>query len=215
MSENSQQENVQELVERAAAGSVQATTVLFDRYRERLKRMVRLRMDRRLQGRVDASDVVQDALLDASRRLNDYAKQPTMGFYIWLRWLTGEKLLNTHRHHLGTEKRDAAQEVSIYRRAMPEANSVSLAQQLLGQLTSPTRAVMRAEIQLMVQEVLNGMESIDREILVLRNFEQLSTSETAEALGIKRSTAGKRYIMALKRLKQALGAIPDLQHYVQ
>ena len=86
---------------------------------------------------------------------------------------------------------------------------------MLGQLTSPTRAVMRAEVQLLVQGVLNGMDPIDREILVLRNFEQLSTAETAEVLGIKRSTAGKRYIAALKRLKQALGAIPDLQHYLQ
>ena len=91
---------------------------------------------------------------------------------------------------------------------MPEACSVSLAQQLLGKLTSPTQAVARAELQLMVQEVLNSMDPLDREILVLRNFEQLSTTETAEVLDIKRSTASKRYISALKRLKQALSTIP-------
>jgi RNA polymerase sigma-70 factor (ECF subfamily) len=138
-----------------------------------------------------------------------------MGFYIWLRWLTGERLLNTHRHHLGTQKRDAGQEVSLYRRAMPEACSVSIAQQLLGQLTSPTQAVARAELQLIVQDVLNSMDPIDREILVLRNFEQMSTTETAEALGIKRSTASKRYITALKRLKQALSAIPGIKQHVE
>ena len=93
---------------------------------------------------------------------------------------------------------------------MPEACSVSLAQQLLGQLTSPTKAVARAEMQLLVQDVLNSMDAVDREILVLRNFEQLSNAETAEALGIKRSTASKRYISALKRLKQTLSSIPGI-----
>ncbi len=204
-----------QLVNRAAAGEGAALAVLLQRYRDRLKRMVALRLDRRLQGRVDASDVVQDALIEAARRVKDYAAEPPMGFYMWLRWLTGEKLLNTHRHHLGAQKRDAAQEVSLYRRPMPEADSISLARQLLGKLTSPTRAVIRAELQLLVQEVLNSMDPIDREVLVLRNFEQLSTVETAEALGIKRSTAGKRYIVALKRLKQALGAIPEFQQHLK
>ena len=97
---------------------------------------------------------------------------------------------------------------------MPEACSVSIAQQLLGQLTSPTQAVARAELQLIVQDVLNSMDPIDREILVLRNFDQMSTSETGEALGIKRSTASKRYITALKRLKQTLSAIPGFNQHV-
>jgi len=206
--------DTQHLVAQAAGGDARALTELMERYRTRLKLMVGLRMDRRLQGRVDASDVVQESLIEASNRLEEYAADPPMGFYIWLRWLTGERLLNTHRHHLGTQKRDAAQEVSLYRRAMPEACSVSIAQQLLGQLTSPTQAVARAELQLIVQDVLNSMDPIDREILVLRNFEQMSTSETAEALGIKRSTASKRYITALKRLKQALSAIPGFKEHV-
>lgn len=196
------------MVELAVAGNNDAMTSLLGRYRDRLKRMVSMRLDRRLQKRVDASDVVQEALVSASNRLNEYAQNPPMNFFLWLRWIAGEKLLNAHREHLGTQKRDMNQEVSIYRRPMPEACSVSLAQQLLGQLTSPTQAVARAEMQLLVQEVLNGMDPIDREILVLRNFEQLSTTETAEALGIKRSTASKRYISALKRLKQTLSSTP-------
>ncbi len=198
------------LISKAVEGDPDSLAELMERYRDRLKRMVGLRMDRRLQGRVDASDIVQEALLEASRRLDEYAEKPPMGFFLWLRWLTTDRLLNTHRQHLGTQKRDADQEVSLYRRAMPEACSVSLAQQLLGKLTSPTQAVARAELQLIVQEVLNSMDPLDREILVLRNFEQLSTSETAEVLDIKRSTASKRYIAALKRLKQALSAIPGI-----
>ena len=160
---------------------------------------------------MDPSDIVQEALIVASNRLNEYAESPSMGFYLWLRWLTADKLLNAHREHLGTQKRDVSQEVSIYRRPMPQACSVSLAQQLLGQLTSPTQAVARAEMQLLVQDVLNSMDPIDREILVLRDFEQLSTTETAEALGIKRSTASKRYIAALKRLKQALSSSSEFR----
>lgn len=201
-------DDTQVLVAQAVEGDANALSALMERDRDRLKRMVGLRMDRRLQGRVDASDVVQEALIEASRRLEEYSAEPPMAFFLWLRWLTGERLLNAHRHHLGTQKRDAGQEVSLYRRALPEASSVSIAQQLLGRLTSPTQAVLRAELQLIVQEVLNSMDPIDREVLILRHFEQLTTDETAETLGIKRSTAGKRYITALKRLKQAMSAIP-------
>jgi RNA polymerase sigma-70 factor (ECF subfamily) len=201
----------QNLVFRASEGDSQAVTELLEMYRDRLKRMVALRLDRRLRKRVDPSDVVQEALIVASNRLSEYANRPTMGFYLWLRWITADKLMNAHREHLGTQKRNVSQEVSIYRRPMPEACSVSLAQQLLGQLTSPTQAIQRAETQLLVQDVLNSMDPVDREILVLRNFEQLSTTETAEALGINRSTASKRYIAALKRLKQALSSIPEFR----
>jgi len=203
------------LVARAADGDSQALTALMHRYRDRLKRMVALRMDRRLRGRVGASDIVQEALIEAARRLSDYSRDPPTGFFLWLRSVAANKLLSAHRQHLGTQKRDAAQEVSLYRRSMPQACSVSLAQQLLGQITSPTRAVARAELQLMVQEVLNSMQPIDREILVLRYFEKLSTSEAAKELGIKRSTAGKRYIAALKRLKQAMSAIPGFEQLAQ
>jgi RNA polymerase sigma-70 factor (ECF subfamily) len=207
-------ESIQHLIALAVGDDSDAQRVLFDRYRDRLKRMVGLRLDRRVQCRIDASDVVQEAFVDAAKRLKDYAANPQMDFFVWLRWLTGEKLLNLHRHHLGAQKRDARQEVSLYRRPMPEANSISLAQQLLGQLTSPTQAVMRAELQLIIQEVLNAMDPIDREVLVLRHFEQLTTSETAQVLGIKRSAASKRYISALKRLKQAVSAIPGIQQHL-
>ncbi len=201
-------DDTQILVSRAAQGDSDALASLMERYSDRLKRMVGLRMDRRLRGRVGASDIVQEALIEAERRLKEYERNPPMGFLLWLRSLTADRMLNAHRTHLGTKKRDAAQEVSLYRRPMPEACSMSLAQTLLGQMTSPTRAIARAETQLMVQEILNRMEPIDREILILKYFEQLTTSEAACELGIPRSTAGKRYISALRRLKQALVAIP-------
>src|SRR5262245_8006307 len=197
-----------DLLERVRAGDGDALAELFARHRDRLKRMVRLRLDRRLQGRVDPSDVLQDAYLDVARRAAEYADNPTMPLYLWLRFLTGQRLLMIHRHHLGTQMRDAGQEVSLHRGAIPQASSASLAAVLLGRLTSPTQAAARAEMQLRLQEVLNGMEQLDREVLVLRHFEELSNNETAEVLGLQKSAASNRYVRALGRLKVILDSIP-------
>ena len=197
-----------ELVCRAGNGDRQATSELLAKYRDRLTKMVRLRLDRRLYGRVDPSDIVQDATIEAVRRLPKYAKSPPMGFFLWLRWLTGQKLTDAHRHHLGAQKRAANHEVSLYRGAMPEATSMALAAQLLGQLTSPSEAAQRAETQMKVQEGLNNLHPDDREVLVLRHFEHLSNDETAQVLGVKKSAASKRFIVALKRLKEQLQNIP-------
>ena len=198
----------QEQLRRLAAGDQQALAELFARYRDRLRRMVKLRLDRRLQGRIDASDVLQDAYLDAARRFAEYAANPTMPFFLWLRLLTGQRLLMVHRQHLGAKMRDAEQEVSLYRGALPQASSVSLAAQLLGRMTSPSLAAVRAEMQLKLQEALNGMDPIDREVLTLRHFEELSNAETAAVLGLQKAAASNRYIRALKRLKDVLSSMP-------
>jgi RNA polymerase sigma-70 factor, ECF subfamily len=198
----------EDLLGRARAGDAQARADLFARCRDRLRRMVRLRLDRRLQGRVDPSDVLQDAYLDYARRFPEWVERPALPFFLWLRLLTGQKLVDLHRRHLGAQMRDAGQEVSLYRGALPQASSVSLANQLLGRLTSPTQAAVRAELQLRVQEALNGLEPLDREVLTLRHFEMLSNEETAAVLGIRKSAASNRYVRALRRLKEALGPLP-------
>ncbi len=197
-----------ELLRRACAGDQQALAEVFSRYRDRLRLMVGLRLDRRLQGRLDPSDVVQEAYLDFARRLPDYARAPNMPFYLWLRFLTGQRLIDLHRQHLGTRMRDAAQEVSLYQGALPQASSASLAAQLLGRLTSASRAAIRAETQVRVQEALNQMEPIDREVLTLRHFEMLTNDETAAVLGIRKSAASNRYVRAVKRLREILAALP-------
>ena len=204
-------DKIDELIQRAAQGDASATSTLLTMYRDRLTKMVQLRLDRRLFGRVDASDIVQDATIEAARRLREYAQLPPMDFYLWLRQLAGQKLIDAHRHHLGAEKRDAGQEVSLYRQAMPEATTTVLASQLLGRLTSPTQALQRAELQLRVQEALNSLDPIDREVLVLQHFEQLSNSETAKVLGISQSAASKRFMVALKRLKEVLNQVTGLE----
>jgi RNA polymerase sigma-70 factor (ECF subfamily) len=197
-----------ELLHRAGAGDTQARNELLALYRDRLRWMVRLRLNRRLQGRVDPSDVLQEAYLEVCRKLDEYLRAPPMPFFLWLRHITGQKLIAIHRHHLGAQMRDADQEVSLYRGALPQANSVSLAAQLLGHMTSASRAAIRAEDQIQVQEALNSMDPIDREVLALRHFEMLSNDETAQVLGIKKSAASNRYIRALKRLKDILAGIP-------
>jgi RNA polymerase sigma-70 factor (ECF subfamily) len=206
-------QTIDALLEAARNGDERALAALFTLYRERLKRMVRLRLDRRLSGRVDASDVLQEAYLEAHKRLPEYSGKD-MPFFLWLRLVTGQKLIDVHRHHLGAQMRDAGQEISLYRGALPQATSASLAAHLLGKMTSATQAAIRAEHKLLVQEALNSMDPLDREVLVLRHFEHLNNEETALALGLKKSTASQRYIRALKRLKDILSSIPGLRDTV-
>ena len=201
-------DEVAELLRRAAAGDDEAKSELFARHRQRLRSMVGLRLDRRLAGRIDPSDVLQEAFVDYSRRLPEYLAKRPVPFFIWLRGLAGQRLVDLHRRHLGAQMRDAGQEVSLYRGALPAASSVSLANQLLGRLTSPTQAAVRAEMQVRLQEALNAMDPLDREVLVLRHFEELSNSETAAVLGVQKSAASKRYMRALVRLKEILASIP-------
>jgi RNA polymerase sigma-70 factor, ECF subfamily len=197
-----------DLLLRIEGGDEAAMTELFTRHRERLRQMIRLRLDRRLQGRIDSSDVLQDTYLEVARRAREYVARPDVPPFIWLRYLTGQTLLALHRHHLKVHMRDAGQEVSLRNRATPQANSASLAEMLLGRLTSPSRAARRAEMQLKLQETLNAMEPFDREVLALRHFEELSNGEVAQVLGLSKTAASNRYIRALRRLKETLKGIP-------
>ena len=199
------------LLQRAAAGDAEALRELFSRYRDRLKRMVHLRLSRRLSGRVDDSDVLQEAYLDAARRLDEYIREPSLPFFLWLRQLTALKLAEVHRRHLGTQLRDADREVTLHRGGLPLADSVSLAAQLLGTLTTPSQAVIKAETRLLVQEALNSMDPTDREVVALKHFEQLSIAEIAQVLGLSKAGAGSRYLRAVKRLRSILENIPGFE----
>jgi RNA polymerase sigma-70 factor (ECF subfamily) len=198
------------LLARAAAHDAAAVGELFELYRDRLRRLVRIRIDRRLQGRLDPSDVLQDAFLEYARSLPEYVKNPEAPFYLWLRCITGRKLHALHRRHLGTRMRNAGREVPLYQGALPEASSVLLAAQLLGKLTTPSEALLRAERQMQIQQALNDMEPLDREVLVLRHDEQLSNQETAQVLGLSEAAASVRFIRALRRLKNILQLTPGL-----
>ena len=198
----------EELLDAAQSGDEGALAILIERHRDRLERMVQLRMDRRLQGRVDAADVVQEAYLAIRGKFPPYSADPRLPFFLWLRLEVGQKLVDLHRFHLGTQMRDAGQEVSLHRGALPQVSSLSLAEHLLGKLTTPSHAAMRVELKLRVQEALNSMDPHDREVLILRHFEELSNTEVAQVLGIKPSAAVNRYVRALKRLKDVFQRMP-------
>jgi RNA polymerase sigma-70 factor (ECF subfamily) len=199
---------VDELLRLASGGDKSALAELFAHHRERLRRMVTLRLDRRLQGRVDASDVLQETYLDIARKAPDYFAAPTIPIFLWMRSLTGQRLQALHCHHFGVQKRDPRHEVVLQIGAMPPATSASLAALLLGRLTSPSRALARHELQVRVQDALNALEPMDREVLTMRHFEELSNAETAEVLGIGQTAASNRYVRALRRLKQVLSGMP-------
>jgi RNA polymerase sigma-70 factor, ECF subfamily len=198
------------LLARLRAGDRGALAELFEQHRDRLHRMVELRIDARLQGRIDASDVLQDGFLDLAKRVESYLSDPKLPVFLWLRLVVSDRLAMVHRHHLGTRMRDAAQEVSLHRDPLPQASasSAALASMLLGRLTSPSNAAIRAEQILQVQEAVNSLEPLDREVVALRQFEQLSRAETAAVLGITEQAGTKRYIRALKKLSAILAAMP-------
>jgi RNA polymerase sigma-70 factor, ECF subfamily len=196
------------LIERLRAGDRGALAELFQQHRDRLRRMVELRLDARLQGRIDASDVLQDGFLDLAKRVDSYLSDPRLPAFLWMRLVVSDRLAMIHRHHLGTRMRDVSQEVSFYRDPLPQASSAALAAMLLGRLTSPSNAAIRAEQILQVQEAVNSLEPLDREIVALRHFEQLTRAETAVVLGITEEAGAKRYIRALKKLKAILATMP-------
>src|SRR5262249_42459197 len=137
----------------------------------------------------------------------EYLRDPRYPLFLWLRQIVGQRLMKLHRRHLGTQMRDAGREVSLYRGALPAASSAALAAQLLGKHTSPTQAAGRAERILRLQEALNPLDPVDREILSLRHFEELTAAESARVLDIEESAAAKRYFRALKRLKDILAGM--------
>jgi RNA polymerase sigma-70 factor (ECF subfamily) len=194
----------------AAQGDAGSWEAIVAGSRDRLRRMVAFRLDRRLHGRIDPSDVLQDAYLEAWKDLDVYLRLPTIPFFLWLRGIAGNKLRELHRHHLGTQMRDPRREVAIGHGALPETTTTAIAAGLLDNLTRASEAAIREELKVRLVDALNAMDSLDREVLALRHFEQLSPTETAQVLGIKEKAAGMRYVRALRRLKEILSSlIPD------
>ena len=197
-----------ELLRLAAAGDGGSWQALVGRSRQRLRRMVAFRLDPRLRGRVDPSDVLQEAYLEAWRDLGSYRDSPEISFFLWLRGIAGNTLRELHRHHLGAQRRDPRREVSIHGGAMAETTTTALADQIFGDLTSASEEAVRRELKLRLHEAIDAMDPLDREVLALRYFEQLSPAETARVLGISEAAAGKRYLRALERLREILAQMP-------
>jgi RNA polymerase sigma-70 factor, ECF subfamily len=170
--------------------------------------MVRLRLDRRLRQRLDVSDVLQDVQLEAGRRLPEYCADPPMPFLVWIRFLTAQKIIEAHRRHLGAAARDVRIEANFDR---PGADSSTVAGCLARSVTSPSEAAMRGEHRELIQRALEEIASADREVLLMRHFERMSNAEVAAELSIETSTASKRYLRALARLRSNLAPLQPEQ----
>jgi len=183
----------------------------FARQRARLWRMVRFRLDPVAATRVDPDDVLQEAWLAAVQRIDSFLKDEELSLFVWLRWIVGQTLVDVHRRHLGAKMRDAYRDVSINNVAFATSTSYSIAANLLGNLSSPSQAAMRGELAMQLEQAVEGMDQIDREVLALRHFEELTNSEVAEVLGIEQKAASIRYVRAIRRLKVILEKVPDFQ----
>lgn len=191
------------LLELAKSGNEEALNEVLLKHRDRLKRMVAVRLNPKLQGRLDASDVIQDTYVEAARVLSDYLENPQLPVFLWLRHLAGEKLIQAHRRHLSAQKRDAGREQAIQGGA-PAVTSQSLAIQLSAKITSPSNAAQKNEAKDQLALALEQMDDLDREVLTLRHFEQLSNRETADVLKMNYETVKKRYVRALEKLQKLL-----------
>ena len=201
-------EETPELVNRAIHGDVEALAELFSIHRQRLWRLVNFRMDHRLAGRVDADDILQEAWIRAVDRIDSFVQGAARSTFIWFRMIVTQTLIESHRRHVGAQKRSAAREFSIHGGWTSASTSISLAHHLLGHLTSPSGAAIRAELSKQLDAALESMSDIDREVLALRHFEELTNSETALVLEMSEQAASARYVRALARLRHVLQAIP-------
>jgi RNA polymerase sigma-70 factor, ECF subfamily len=201
---------VPSLLARAAGGDMDAWGALLARHQERLAGMIAFRLDPRLGGRIDATDVVQEAFIAATARRAEFFAQSAQPLFLWLRWMVSNTLLELHRHHLGAQMRDARREIS-FRHSIGAANDnprAALVAQLTCGATGPATAAGRAELKARLNEALGQMDAIDREVLALRHFERLTSAEAAQVLGIQERAAAKRYLRALERLREMLSDMP-------
>jgi RNA polymerase sigma-70 factor (ECF subfamily) len=199
------------LLDRASRGNMEAWGALLTLNQKRLQAVVAFRLDRRVSGRVDVSDVVQEVLIAATHRRSEFFAQSGQSLFLWLRWMATNKLLELHRHHLGVRMRDvrreAAAPVGIDTSSAAQTRG-ALAAQLTAGITGPATAAGRAETRARLEEALHELDETDREVLAMRHYEQLTNGEAAQVLGIQERAAAKRYVRALERLRQILARMP-------
>jgi len=193
--------DTEQLLAQAGRGDSAARQQLLAGYRDRLRRMVALRLDRRLAARVDPSDIVQESLADAHRHLSDYLRDPPLPFYAWLRQFAWERVAKQYDRHVRAQRRSVTREEPP---PLPDESVAQLAHRLIASGTSPSRGVLREELRARVRTALESLKPLDREVLVLRYLEGLSNAEAATVLGIAENTAGMRHLRALERLRALL-----------
>jgi RNA polymerase sigma-70 factor (ECF subfamily) len=201
---DSHQPDSDQLLRRLAEGDSAARESLLKRHQQRLRRMIRLRLDRRLWARVDPADVLQETLAVADQKLSDYARRRPVPFYPWLRRLAWERLVQIHRQHLRAQRRSVHREVQP-QLPLPDESAAELADRLAGRGSSPTARLQREELSGRLRQALEQLNDNDREVLVLRYLEDLPTREVAVVLRVTEATVKMRQLRALRRLRDLLG----------
>ncbi len=192
------------LLNQARQGEAEAVERLLAVHREPLRRMIGLRLDPALAARIDASDIVQDVLLEAHRRLSDYLRNPVMPFHLWLRHIAKDHVIDAHRRHRQAQRRSLDREQPLVPAALADHSSYELAGQLLDQEPTPASAAIRRELQRRLDGAIANLEEDDREVILMRHGEQLSNQEVAASLGLTEAAASMRYLRAVRRLRAAL-----------
>jgi RNA polymerase sigma-70 factor, ECF subfamily len=203
---NPSDETPDDLLERAGRGDDQACAELLARHRDRLRRLIAVRLNRRLAARLDASDLVQDVLAEAHRQLAAYLKERPLPFYAWLRQIAWQRLIDTHRRHLQAQRRSVHREAPT---ALPDESMAALADLLVSSRSTPSKQLIREEVRARVRQALLELNERDREVLVMRYLEQLAMGEIAAVLGISEGAVKVRHLRALQRLQSVLQAAPD------
>lgn len=198
-------DKTQQLIEKARSGDPEARDRLLMRHRDALRRMIEMRLDRKIQRRVDASDIVQEVLVDANRRLTDYLADPKMPFHLWLRHMAKDRIIDAHRRHRVSSKRSVDREENLTIGFNMDQSSVDLAAQICDTEATPAAAATMEELQRRFQAAIETMEPADREVIIMRHFEQLTNQDVAAALDLSAAAASMRYLRAIRRLRTLLG----------
>ncbi len=196
----------QQLLDQAKAGDAAAVEELLQTHRERVRRMIDLRLDPAIGKRLDASDVVQEVMLEASRRLANYVNKPDMPFHLWLRHIARDHIIDAHRRHRQAQKRGVDREQPIVPAGLADHSSVELAARFIDQELTPASAAIRQEMERRLHQAIAQLDDDNREIILMRHFEQLSNQDVAADLGLTEAAASMRYLRAVRRLRDLLGA---------
>lgn len=198
-------DQTQDLLKEVDNGDPSAVNRLLDRHRGAVRRMVQMRLDQAVARRVDASDVVQDVLLEASQRLSEYIRSPSMPFHLWLRQLAKDRIIDMHRRHRAAQRRSVDREQNISSFASDDQSAADLTALLRDAELTPAASALRKEMEERFVLALDQLEESEREIVIMRHFEHLGNGEVAEALGLSAPAAGMRYLRAIRRLRELLG----------
>jgi RNA polymerase sigma-70 factor (ECF subfamily) len=204
-----------ELLVDVREGKPQAVEELLDRHRDPLRRMIAMRLDQRLAQRVDVSDIIQDVLIEANRRLIDYVNAPTIPFHLWIRQIAKDRIIDAHRRHRLSAKRSVDREQGPIGFASNEQSTIELANQFKDDGLTPAAAATQKELAQHMELAISQLKDPDREIILMRHFEQLNNQEIAQSLGLTEPAASMRYLRAIKRLREVIEGLPNLNREIR